>query len=92
MKLLSLELRKQKIREKKNKSALQSKQLESRLTIELKSKLDNLLTENDRVLMEVNPRVLGEFINILSEQLLTMYDYEQVDKNKFIFYNKEITL
>jgi hypothetical protein len=60
--------------------------------LELKEKLENLLMENDKAMLEINPRVLGEFLNILSDRLLSMYDFEQVDKNKFIFYNKEITI
>lgn len=78
--------------DKKNKRATQSKQLEYRLELELEEKLAFLLENNDRVLLEVNPKTLGEFLNILSDKILTLYDFEQVDKNKFIFYNKEIEL
>lgn len=92
MKLLSLEVIKAKSRGKKSKKGLQSKRTEYRLVLELKDKLEELLADNDRVLLEISPRVMGEFLNVLSDRLLSMYDFEQVDKNKFIFYNKEIVI
>jgi hypothetical protein len=92
MKLMSFEVIKAKSLNKKNKKALLSKKVEHRLVLELKEKLESILLDNDRVMFEINPRVVGEFLNILSDRLLSMYDYEQVDKNKFIFYNKEIAI
>lgn len=92
MKLMSLEVLKEKKRLKKNKNYLQSKETEHRLLLELKDKLEVLLADNDRVLLEISPKVVGEFLNILSDKVLSMYDFEQVDKNKFIFYTKEIDI
>lgn len=93
MRLLSFELWQSKRRGKNiNKKPLESKRIEYRIVLELKDKLEILLAENDRVFLEINPKVVGEFINILSDKLLSMYDFEQVDANKFIFYNKEISL
>lgn len=94
MKLMSIEAWQAKRRssDKKNQKQMQSKKVEYRLELELQEKLSQLLEKNDRVLLEVNPQVVGEFLNILNDKLLTMYDYEQVDKNKYIFYNKEFEL
>lgn len=92
MKLMSLEVLKEKKRLKKNKNYLQSKETEHRLLLELKDKLEVLLADNDRVLLEISPKVVGEFLNILYDKVLSMYDFEQVDKNKFIFYTKEIDI
>lgn len=68
----------------------QARKTEYRLELELLEKLADLLEENDSVLIEVNPRIIGEFINILDSKVKTMYEYEQIDSNKFIFSNKEM--
>lgn len=90
MRLMSLELQKQQKIEKKARNEITSKKIESKVFLELQDKLDEYLVSNDKVMIEVNNSVLGEFINLLDERVLTMYDFEQIDKNKFIFYNKEI--
>lgn len=87
---MSLELQKQQKIEKKARNEITSKKIESKVFLELQDKLDEYLVSNDKVMIEVNNSVLGEFINLLDERVLTMYDFEQIDKNKFIFYNKEI--
>lgn len=94
MKLMFIEYWKQKRRssDRHNRKAVQSKKLEYRISIETKEILEKQLEKNDRVMLEVNPSVLSEFINILSDRSLSMYEFEQVDKNKFIFSNKEIIL
>lgn len=94
MRLMTLEALKSRGQsvDKRNKKALASKQLEYRLEKELEDKLGNYLETNDRVLLEINPKVLGEFLNIVDGRLITLYSYEQVDVNKFIFSNREITV
>ena len=92
MKLLSPGIIGSKFLGDKRKQEKMSKRIEYRLIQELQEKLEGDLEKNDRVLIEVNPRVVGEFINGLTDKILTMYVYEQVDSNKFIFYNKEINL
>lgn len=92
MRLNSAEVLKQRFRGSKNKKALQSKKVEYRLILELKEKLIQYLTENEKVMLEVNPRVTGEFLNVLNDKFLASYEYEQIDKNKFIFYSKEFSL
>lgn len=87
---MSLELQKQQKIEKKARNEITSKKIESKVFLELQDKLEEYLVSNDKVMIEVNNSVLGEFINLLDERVLTMYDFEQIDKNKFIFYNKEI--
>jgi hypothetical protein len=91
MGLMSLEVKRQQ-KLSKSKQQLISKQTENKLLLELKDKLDRYLLDNDRVMLEIKESVLGEFLNILSDKILSIYDYEQVDKTKFIFYNKEIFL
>lgn len=86
---LTMEYLKQKKIEKQSKSKYASKRIENLVLIELKDKLEEYLTDNDRVMIEVNPKVVGEFLNILTDSLLTIYDYDQIDENKFVFYNKE---
>lgn len=92
MKLKSVEIRRQRKAIKRSMNDLISKQTEKRLLIELKAKLEVELLENDRVMIEVEPKVNGEFQNILSDEILSMYDYEQLDTNKYIFYTKFIDL
>lgn len=92
MKLLTVEMYKQKSREKRARNAIVSKKIESKLKLELREKLDEYLKENDRVMFEVNNTVLGEFMNVISAGLDSLYDFEQIDSNKFVFSNKEIML
>lgn len=94
MELLTLQAWKAKRRAKalKNTNGLQSKKVEQQLTIELTNKLEEYLSYNDRLMIEVQPKVLGDFINILSSRAISIYNYQQVDKNKFIFYTKEIEI
>ena len=88
---LTLDLLKQRQLEKQNKNIYSTKKIESEILIELKDKLEEHLLENDRVMLEINPRVVSAFMNILTDSILAIYEYEQVDSNKFIFSNKEIT-
>lgn len=92
MRLMTTELLKARKRLKKNGDAIKSKKVEQKLVIELKDKLEELLEYNDRAMLEIHPNVVGEFLNILSDKVLSMYDFEQIDNNKFIFYSKEITI
>lgn len=62
------------------------------LEIELMTILEEKLTTNDKVLIEVQDRDLADFIDILNDKLATIYDFDQYSKDKFIFYNKEISL
>lgn len=89
---LTMNYLKQKKLERYTKNKYASKRVESLVLIELKDKLEEYLTDNDKVMIEINPKVVGEFLNILTDTLLAIYDYEQIDSNKFIFYNKEITV
>ena len=87
---MTLDLLKQRSAEKQTRNKYYSKKIESEILIELKEKLDEYLLDNDRVMLEVNPRFIGEFINALTDSVVAIYDYEQIDTNKFVFSNKEI--
>ena len=76
--------------ERQYRSKYSTKKVESEIRIELQDKLAEYLYENDKVMIEVNPRFVSEFINILNESVLQIYDYEQIDGNKFVFRNKEL--
>ena len=88
---LTLDLLSQRRLERQTRSKYHSKRIESEILIELKDKLNEYLKDNDRVMLEVHPKYVGEFINILNDSVMAIYDYEQYDANKFIFSNKEIT-
>lgn len=92
MEFLTLNYKKQLKIERKSRDEITSKRVESRVFMELQEKLSKELSENDKVMVEVNRRVLGEFINSLDDRVLALYEYEQLDDNKFVFYNKEIDL
>ena len=47
------------------------------------------LKDNDSVMIEVNPRVLSEFITI-TDSISAIYDYEQQESNLFVFRNREL--
>lgn len=87
---MTLKVLKQRKNERKNKSKIISKRRENQVLMELRDKLDEYLVENDKVMLEVNDIVIGEFINILSNSILMVYEYEQIDRNKFVFKNREI--
>ena len=92
MKLKTLEIRKRRKAIKKSLNDTTSKQVEKRLLIELKAKLETELLENDSVMIEVAPNVNGEFQNILNGEILSMYSYVQLDANKYVFSNKDIEI
>lgn len=94
MKLMSLQLLKDKRRskDKGNKRLVNTKRLEYSLQLELLDMLDKELTDNERVLIEVNKDLVGSFINILGDKITSLYSYEQVEINKFIFKSREIEL
>ena len=90
LKFFEIQKAKRNSSEKRIQKEQQSKKIEYRIEIELLEKLDEHLEHNDRVMIEVNPKFVGEFLNILSDKVLSLYEFEQVDGNKFIFYNKEM--
>lgn len=92
MYLKSVEVRKRRKALKKAMNDSASRQTEKRLLIELKAKLDEDLAENDKTMLEVDIRVNGEFLNILEDEILSMYNYEQIDTNKYVFTNKSIVI
>lgn len=89
---MTLDLLKQRRLEKQHNRGINSKKVESELKIELLDMLAEQLAENDRVMIEVNPNIVSEFINILADSSLQIYNYEQLDSNKFVFENKEFVL
>ena len=66
---MTLDLLKQRRLEKQSKNIYQSKRIENEILIELKDKLEEYLLENDRVMLEVNSKYLGAFLNILTNYL-----------------------
>lgn len=92
LKFVELRRAKKNSNEKRIQREQQSKRIEYRIDNELREKLKEYLETNDRVMLEINSKYVGEFLNILDDSILSLYDYEQVDKNKFIFYNKELEL
>lgn len=87
MKLLSLEVLRKKREERKGHSKTVSKRVENQLTKELRKMLDEYLAENDKVMIEINEEVMSEFIEILAE-ITIVYEYEQIDYNKFVFQDR----
>lgn len=85
LKFLELQRAKRHSSEKRLQKEQQERKIEYKIQLELMEKLSQYLEDNDRVMFEVHPKFVGEFINILDDDVLTMYDYEQLDQNKFIF-------
>lgn len=75
-----------------SRRAMVGKQIESNIKRELINKLDGILSDYDSVEIEIAPKVVTEFINILDSDITNKYDYQQIDDNKFIFRNKEIRI
>lgn len=86
---MTMDLLKQRKLERQSKNKYQSKRIENELLIELKNTLEEFLKDNDSVMIEVNPKVLGEFITI-TDSISAIYEYEQEESNLFVFRNKEI--
>ncbi|MFA8998074.1 hypothetical protein ACEI87_10385 [Clostridioides difficile] len=87
----SLEFLKKQKMLKETKSEFASKEKEKKLIIEFTDKISTYLDNNDSIMIEVDVNVVVEFINILNN-FTSIYDFMQVDKNKFIFYNKELKI
>mgnify|MGYP003510232046 CR=1 FL=1 len=89
---MTMNLLKQRRLENQSKNKYHSKRIESEILIELKEKLEEYLFENDKVMLEVNPKFVGEFTGALTDSVLAMYEYQQIDSNKFVFSNKEFLI
>lgn len=95
MQLLSTKLVKQKFSADRRRQVSRSRQIEHRLSVELLEMLTEHLENNDLVMIEVPPNVLGEFLNVLSDRykhLLSMFQYTQLDKNKFVFSTNDVMI
>lgn len=86
---MTMDLLKQRKLERQSKNKYQSKRIENEILIELKNTLEEYLKDNDSVMIEVNPKVLGEFITVM-DSISAIYEYEQEESNLFVFRNKEI--
>lgn len=89
MGLRCLEIRKI-VNNKDNKRLSQSKRIESVIKRELLSKLNDVLSENDTVCIEVSANAVTEFLNVLDSDVLGRFEYTQISQTEFIFKNKEI--
>ncbi len=83
------DLLKQRRLERQNKNKYHSKKVENEILIELKNTLEEYLKDNDSIMIEVNPRVLSEFITI-TDAISAIYEYEQQESNLFVFRNREL--
>jgi len=79
---------------KEKKKEPEDKKMEYLILLELKEKLKKYIEDegHEKVLIEVSLNHLSHFINILGDKILQFYDYEQVDKNKFVFYQKVLDI
>lgn len=75
---------------KKNRGELRSKQVENSIRLELLDKLKEYLKDNDSVEIEVAHDALGEFVNILSDEVLAKYNYVQISDSVFSFSDEVI--
>lgn len=89
---MTFDLLKQRRLEKQSKNKYTSKKIESAILIELKENLDTYLMDNDRVMLEINPRFISEFMSALNDSIIHTYDFEQIESNKFVFSNKDLGL
>ena len=86
---MTLDLLKQRRLEKLNKNKMSSKRKESEILVELRTLLEEHLKDNDRVMIEVNPNVLNEFIAVM-DAVSSIYNYRQEESNLFVFSNKDL--
>ena len=88
---MTLQLLKQRKLERQSKNKYHSKRIESEIVNELKSVLAEYLQDNDRIMLEVDPKVLGEFQNIIdTDSISAVYEYEQVESNLYVFSNRDL--
>lgn len=87
---MTLDYLRQRKGDTKNKTHLAMKRAEGLMLIELREMLVDYLEENDKIMVEVQPEAVGAFLNVLTDTFMQLYEYEQIESNKFIFYSKEI--
>ena len=66
-------------------SEFKTRLLESNLTVSLREILSEYLLEHDRLMVEVDPSVLGVFTTVLSLPEFQTYRCVQLEDNKFVF-------
>lgn len=64
----------------------------NRMKSELVKLLNSVLEDNDKVLIEVEQRYLTDFIEILDDPSMLVYNSIQVAPDKYEFANRELVL
>ncbi len=90
MKSMTLDLYKRRKLERKNKNKMHSKRRETEVLAELKALLEEYLKDNDSMMIEVDPRFLSEFQNIV-DSIVNIYNYQQIESTLFVFSHKEFS-
>lgn len=91
MEFKSLNFKREQKSIKRNKEDLSKNEQLNKLKLEAESKICEALESNEKVMIQVDESVLIDFIELL-DYLTNLYDYRQIDKTKFIFYNKELLI
>ncbi len=90
MKLQSIEILKAKKLEDKTAQEVKMRRNAYKLLIELKEKLEEFLVDNDSICIEVPENQLAFFIDLLKEDSLAAYTYEQIEPTLFVFKSEEL--
>jgi|HigsolmetaAR204D_1030405.scaffolds.fasta_scaffold03253_6 hypothetical protein len=69
-----------------------NKLVEYRLKLELQQLLNQYLSSYDRIMLEVSPKVLTEFTNVIADEAFSWLVVTQVDANKYVFAEREVAI
>lgn len=64
----------------------------SKIKSEALTKLSALLSENDKVMIEISESAVPYFLDILDDPAFSIYRYQQVDQYHYIFSNKTLII
>lgn len=77
---------------KRYQNSMPDVKIRNKMKVELLALLGSVLEENDKVLIEINPKYLPDFIEVLDDPSLAIYRSVQVEQDKFEFSNKELII
>lgn len=75
---------------KSGQTSIQDMRMESKIKAETLKQLSALLSENDRVMIELYDNTVPYFLNILDNPAFSVYKYRQIDERHYEFSNRDL--
>lgn len=67
-------------------------QASNRIKAETLTQLNALLSDNDKVMLEITDDAVPYFLDILDDPAFEVYRYQQVDEYHYIFQNRTLII